>query len=410
MDEGQVKELFTQVVKRQKKFSKKEEQPKRPEATVERLKQQGINKLPSHALDYVPKGEETCVVRPFICQGKVYQDFDVYIDGYINNEYYSLDKSPWANPYYKMLRAGHVQHALQKYEQHIRKTPKLFAQLHTLKGKRLGAFSHPDYKTHAEVLIKLLSELDEDNESEASMLPVPRYKYNHISNFFFFKGKTCPLSNLYPCSLEYEGHEFISAHHAFQWEKSRALSLQSIEGQMLSLKTFDELRKLTHQLQSTPGYFGVWEDDQATFIMYKILQAKLSSCPQFVEMLEEYPESYFAESTTNAFWGINKDIKNIRLEDDNEIYECQGKNVMGWLLKAVSFSLKGKKASDIGWFLHTLSFEGKRKQDAAASKRDVKKPINEGLQLLVGAGNRDVKKPIYEGLKLVAESLKQHSC
>lgn len=64
--------------------------------------------------------------------------------------------SIWQNPF-KLKKYGRDE-CLQLYEQYIRNNKELMMKLHTLKGKELGCFCHPE-QCHGDILIKLVNEL-----------------------------------------------------------------------------------------------------------------------------------------------------------------------------------------------------------------------------------------------------------
>lgn len=84
----------------------------------------------------------------------VYQDYDVYIGR----------PSKWGNPFThkadlvkknpKLILVGSVEEAVESYHKWIVKQPLLLADLHQLKGKRLGCWCKPGC-CHGDVLAEL---------------------------------------------------------------------------------------------------------------------------------------------------------------------------------------------------------------------------------------------------------------
>lgn len=66
----------------------------------------------------------------------------------------------WGNPYL-VGRDGTRVEVLQKYEDHVRNSPTLMASLHELVGKNLICSCSP-LRCHADILIKLVQELDRE--------------------------------------------------------------------------------------------------------------------------------------------------------------------------------------------------------------------------------------------------------
>ena len=84
--------------------------------------------------------------------GLLQQNCDVYIANKMDNDHWKLPRSEWANPFYSK------EDALQKYEQHVRRSSKLWYKLNQLEGKLLGCWCKDPAECHGSVLIKLLAE------------------------------------------------------------------------------------------------------------------------------------------------------------------------------------------------------------------------------------------------------------
>lgn len=81
--------------------------------------------------------------------------YDVYIGRKVGSEY---EESIWGNPF-KSGRDGTLEEVVAKYYEYARNNPKIMAQVHTLKGKRLGCWCKskdtPDKLCHGDVLVAL---------------------------------------------------------------------------------------------------------------------------------------------------------------------------------------------------------------------------------------------------------------
>lgn len=73
-------------------------------------------------------------------------DFDVYIGR----------PSKWGNPF-EIGKDGTRAQVIQKYEDYLTSNAELVAQLHELKGKRLGCWCKPK-PCHGDILVKLINE------------------------------------------------------------------------------------------------------------------------------------------------------------------------------------------------------------------------------------------------------------
>jgi len=94
---------------------------------------------------------------------KRYQEYDVYIGR----------GSKWGNPYTHIKGKTKAQflvknreEAIDKYEEWIRQQPELLADLHELRGKRLGCFCRPYNKCHGDILCDLIDELLPDKKED----------------------------------------------------------------------------------------------------------------------------------------------------------------------------------------------------------------------------------------------------
>jgi len=82
--------------------------------------------------------------------GVLEQPCDVYIAGKMQNDFWNLPRSKWANPYFM------EEDSLDKYAAHVRR--KLWDQLDELEGKLLGGWADNGVRCHGCVLVDLLEE------------------------------------------------------------------------------------------------------------------------------------------------------------------------------------------------------------------------------------------------------------
>jgi len=89
------------------------------------------------------------------CEDNVYigRKGVVFIDG----QRYPKKDSIWANPF--RISVGHSrEQVLELYRDYICRSPELLAQLHTLKGKTLGCWCHPE-PCHGDIILELIKTL-----------------------------------------------------------------------------------------------------------------------------------------------------------------------------------------------------------------------------------------------------------
>lgn len=346
--------------------------PKRPKETIERMKKLDLDALPDRTLDYVPpNSSKTQIVKPARLKGVLYQDFDVYIDGQIKNEHYDLEKSMWANPFYKWSLNNDPDTSLCLYMDYVLGDPQLMSQLHTLRGKRLGTFSHPKRRTHGDVLIYLLEQLDKNQESFLDQPHV--YRKCERKKIAYFKGKQYPLSNLYPSPIKYDGKDFKNVYHALCYMKAVSLKAVDLEKKLLTADDDQEIALCGSKLQTMPQYKSIWSDTQTISNMYLLLKKKYEACPEFVDCLEYNAFNTILEATKNQFWGIGSDLKEIETYTLDPYSNCAGKNILGWLLKLVHQRMKFGEYATYRYLTETID-------QIDSSER--KYPIYLGLQTI----------------------------
>lgn len=113
------------------------------------------------------------VVRIKRSQGRVVQDFDVYIGRECKIGGWDLPNSKWANPY-TIKRYGSAEIVVKKYRELVLKSETLLSSLPELEGKILGCWCKPD-PCHGDVLVDLFDRIVNKGETAESLLmPSPR--------------------------------------------------------------------------------------------------------------------------------------------------------------------------------------------------------------------------------------------
>jgi predicted NAD-dependent protein-ADP-ribosyltransferase YbiA (DUF1768 family) len=276
---------------------------------------------------------QTRIVRLKKYNHRIVTDCDVYIGPYVKNASWNLPESKWSNPY-------HLENnSLQLYREHILSKPHLCGDnLLELRDKTLGCFCNDMNFCHGQVLIDLLCEHLTQCNSEDETSP--------CSVLYFF-GEKSPLSNLYPCHLEFKGKTFMSAYHLFLWKKAKAHSencyAEGIEVAENTTQILHWSRLLACSIRtfSADDFLSVfWNSVEE---MYEILLLKWEMVPAFRNMLESYSNHFFAEASVNTFWGcgLKYSDKCTLATMDSFLKAAVGSNVMGWLL---FFLLQQKKS------------------------------------------------------------------
>lgn len=107
-------------------------------------------------------------IKKACLQKRGIEDFEIwsqnpnslYIGRNMSHYIKGANASIWQN-IYNSNEYG-LEPCLVLYENHIRQTPHLWNQLHTLKGKELGCWCKPN-QCHGDILIKLLAEKENSN-------------------------------------------------------------------------------------------------------------------------------------------------------------------------------------------------------------------------------------------------------
>ena len=92
-------------------------------------------------------------MRTTVIRVRDMRDGDIYIGH--RNLRYGLPETIWANPHYKDNCSQ--EEKVARFERHILSKPELFAQIPTLKGKRLACWCHPK-PCHGDVLARLAND------------------------------------------------------------------------------------------------------------------------------------------------------------------------------------------------------------------------------------------------------------
>jgi hypothetical protein len=98
------------------------------------------------------------VVRIQRKHGKIIQDCDIYIGREWHYGGWNLKQSKWHNPF-PLKKCKDINECLAKYKAYVLSRSDLLADLHELKGKRLGCWCAGLHACHGDVLIQLIDEL-----------------------------------------------------------------------------------------------------------------------------------------------------------------------------------------------------------------------------------------------------------
>lgn len=117
------------------------------------------------------------------------------------------------------------------------------------------------------------------------------------------QGAGDPLSNFYPCSLNFRGDSFRSAEHAYQFTKARFVGREDVAMEVWNTSHANGAKSVTKKLnnQNDP-LFRKWEmvkRDQ----MREILWAKVRQCDLFRSELLKTQTCKLTHNLPDRFWG-----------------------------------------------------------------------------------------------------------
>ena len=144
-----------------------------------------------------------------------------------------------------------------------------------------------------------------------------------------FAGETCPLSNLYHCSIKCDGIDFNSAEQCFQYEKCLTRGRKDLAKDIMNVKTSREAMILSKNEQCPKD----WTHNIGLPIMRKIVKLKFEQVEEFRQLIMQFKDKNFAEATFNRFWGIG-----VPFTRDMSVnpQDWQGENRLGEILSALA--------------------------------------------------------------------------
>lgn len=138
-----------------------------------------------------------------------------------------------------------------------------------------------------------------------------------------FRSGREPFSNFYMCTLKVWGKIFKSLEHAYQWKKGEYLGKDYIASRIMSADTPSDAKKIADKELHTEhtDWYHVKKE-----IMYELLLAKVSQCPQMKTELSNSGDDILIENTNHEYWARGK--------------KGTGLNMLGTLLMVIRDELK----------------------------------------------------------------------
>ena len=281
------------------------------------LKKKKFHEVKSLPTRILSGQDKTCVVRLKRIGGEVYQDCDVYIGPKMQNASWSFQESPWVNFFH--YATNDRRKNLELYENYVRNSPALCSKLYSLRGKRLGCFCENKDFCHGSILVKLVEELAVENTKK-------------INDIIFFKGESCPLSNIWQCNFMSRNFTIYNSSEQYRLSLiARRLNDPALLTEIMQCSTSKEICQLSKVVTKRAQALLPQVDDQIKD-MTKSIQLKMKRCPPFEEYCSEkiLPGTLLLEGTKNTFWACGKDFDEISDQDTATSFE--GLNLVGWII------------------------------------------------------------------------------
>ena len=282
----------------------------------------------------VRDGSLTEYVKIRTCDGKLWQDFDVYIGDAIDNVNYKLPRSKWYNPF-KVMRGKRVmQQDLPRYRKYVLETEHLRNSLSELKGARLGDFATPGKPNHGHVLCALV------NNSPAA--ENAKDKRRPLRTLALYKGSCFVLSNSFLFNFQHSTHSFISVEHAAAWEMARRLNYKADFTQtILHMKNPQRIAKIYNRLRVK------LKVSEVIRLLLTLTNMKCHQLPAFRAEAAKYVNCLLAEGSADETFGLGVDIANRPIFSDQDMSQFPGTNLNGAVVQYVITSkLKSWKGLD----------------------------------------------------------------
>lgn len=146
-----------------------------------------------------------------------------------------------------------------------------------------------------------------------------------------FQSSISPLSNLFPCTLHYNGATYSSLEQCFQYHKAIHHNRNELASDIM--KTKDPYTAMSLG-KSITNIDRDWENTRLG-IMELMLRHKLDQCTTFRELLRFTGQHHLAENSWNRFWGTGSSFCGDQVWYGN----FPGANNLGRLLETVRCSI-----------------------------------------------------------------------
>ena len=148
-----------------------------------------------------------------------------------------------------------------------------------------------------------------------------------------FQSPHSPLSNLFPCNLDYRGEHFLSAEGVFQYSRALVSGHERLANLIKSERRPYKVKRLANKVNPSKE----WEDITES-VMREILKVKFSSIAFCKQFLLGTGTAKLFEGTGDKRWGCGIPIS----KADQISHKNPGRNLLGHLLESVREELRPK--------------------------------------------------------------------
>ena len=137
------------------------------------------------------------------------------------------------------------------------------------------------------------------------------------------------------------------------------MKLPQIEQTILESESLGALNIAIKSLKShvrLTGMVGPWACSETIEILHQIISSKYVSNPTFRDCCSSLKDKCPCKATANLFWGCGVDLEILHSLDPRLHPDLlQGRNVLGWIIKAVHTELQEVSAKDFSWISRVMS-------------------------------------------------------
>jgi len=163
--------------------------------------------------------------------------------------------------------------------------------------------------------------------------------YDPEADIIAFRSEKDPLSNFFPCSLEYNGEQFNSSEQAMQYLKAKDTHNTKVAK---SIMDAGNARGAWSASRAIPQETSLKWDQENVHQVEQILSAKAEQVPDFRTTLISSGTSILAEATTHKFWATGIASPNIAKTTKPDYWS--GENKLGQILMDLREYLQDQEA------------------------------------------------------------------